>query len=77
MGNGTSYSIGGGTAIICAILALILIWYNCSANIATGYVKTICEKGMSIWDFVGLICCSPIYLLILIFFGAHFGIKLW
>ena len=76
--NRTSITIGGGgTWIICAILAIALLWYNCSTGVATGYVSGICQNGLGIWDFLGLICCAPVYLLFLLLGGASLGVRFW
>ena len=74
--NRTVLDIGGSlTWIVCIALAVAIIHFSCGAGTATGYVGEICSRGLNIWDYAGLICCSPIYLLYLII--ASGGLRLW
>ena len=72
----TVLDVGGSlTWIICIVLALVIIHYSCGAGTATGYVGEICERGLNVWDYLGLVCCAPIYLLIIIIFSG--GLRIW
>jgi hypothetical protein len=72
----TVFDIGGGlTWVICIVLALAVIHYSCADGTATGYLKDVCTRGLDVWDYLGLICCAPVYLLIIILFSG--GIRIW
>jgi len=72
----TVFDIGGGlTWIVCLVLALVIIHYSCGAGTATGYVGEICQRGLNVWDYFGLICCAPLYLLIIIALSG--GLRIW
>ncbi len=76
-GNPHAVQIGGGSIfLICAILAIALLWANCSHGYAEGYVGNICKNGASIWDMISIVCCSPLYLIFLIFF-AKIPLRFW
>jgi hypothetical protein len=51
------------------LAALSVIYFNCTAGTAVGYVNHICQTGFGIIDIVGLLCCAPVYLLIIIVLG--------
>jgi hypothetical protein len=75
-GPRTVVRLGGGlTWLVCIILAVAIIHFSCGAGSATGYVGEICSRGLNVWDYLGLICCSPVYLLILII--ASGGLRIW
>lgn len=68
--------IGGGlTWLICVIISLAIIHFSCGAGTATGYVGEICERGFGIIDYIGLICCAPLYLLAIIIMSG--GLRIW
>ncbi len=74
--NKTVIDMGGSlTWIVCIILAVMIIHFSCSTGTATGYVGSICANGLGIFDYIGLICCAPIYLLVLILTSG--GLKIW
>lgn len=54
------------------ILSVLLLYGSCTSGEATGYVKGVCETGLGIWDFVGLICCAPVYFIFIALNGAVF-----
>ncbi len=72
----TVFNLGGSlTWIICIGLAVAIIHYSCGAGTATGYVGDICSRGLDVWDYLGLICCAPVYLLLIIIFSG--GLRIW
>jgi hypothetical protein len=74
--NKTVVDFGGSiTWILCIILAVAMIHFSCAAGTATGYVGQICENGFGILDYLGLVCCAPIYLLYIIL--ASGGLRIW
>lgn len=76
MENRTVMDLGGSlTWIVCILLALAIIHFSCGSGSATGYVGDICARGLNVWDYIGLICCAPVYLLILIIFSG--GLRIW
>ena len=66
---------GSLTWLVCIAIALVLIHFSCGAGTATGYVGEICAHGFGIFDYIGLICCAPVYLLYLIL--ASGGLRIW
>ena len=67
---------GGGLFwFACIVVALLIIHFSCQAGTATGYVGGICQKGMQPLDFIGLICCAPVYLLIIVLMSG--GLRVW
>ena len=67
---------GGGLFwLSCIVLALLLIHFSCQAGTATGYVGDICEKGLSPVDFLGILCCAPLYLLVIVLLSG--GLRIW
>lgn len=67
---------GGGLFwILCIVLALLIIHFSCQAGTATGYVGSICANGLQPLDFLGLLCCAPVYLLILVLLSG--GLRIW
>jgi len=74
--NKTVFNLGGSlTWMICIALAVAIIHYSCGAGTATGYVGDICQRGFGVWDYLGLICCAPLYLLVIIAFSG--GLRIW
>jgi hypothetical protein len=74
--NRTVFNFGGGlTWVVCILLALAIIHYSCASGSATGYVGDICSRGLNVWDYLGLVCCAPIYLLVIIVFST--GLRIW
>ncbi len=72
----TVVDIGGSlTWVACIALAVLIIHYSCGAGTATGYVGDICQRGFGVWDYLGLVCCAPLYLLIIIIFSG--GLRIW
>jgi len=68
--------IGGGvTWLVCVLISLAIIHFSCSAGTATGYVGSICTNGLGILDYIGLICCAPVYLFIIILLSG--GLRIW
>src|SRR4030095_5757164 len=65
--NRTVVDVGGSlTWLLCIVLALAIIHFSCDAGTATGYVGEVCSRGFGLLDYVGLVCCAPLYLLIII-----------
>lgn len=74
--NKTVVDLGGSlTWLVCIILAVAIIHFSCGAGTATGYVGDICARGFGILDYLGLICCAPLYLLIIIITSG--GLRIW
>ncbi len=74
--NRTYVDFGGGlTWFFCIVLAVLLIHFTCAAGTATGYLGEVCLRGMNIWDFLGILCCAPVYLLFIIL--ASGGLRIW
>jgi hypothetical protein len=70
------FDIGGSLMwIICIVLAVLIIHYSCGAGTATGYVGDICQRGFGVMDYLGLICCAPVYLLVIILLSG--GLRIW
>lgn len=68
--------IGGSiTWIVCIIIILAILHFSCQSGTATGYLQTKCTEGLGILDILGIICCAPVYLIILVVFSG--GIKIW
>lgn len=68
--------IGGSiTWIVCIVLILAMIHFSCQAGSATGYLQTKCTEGLGIIDILGIVCCAPVYLIILVVLSG--GIKIW
>ena len=67
--------------IACSIISVLLIWSDCSSHNARGYIATVCENGIGIFDILALIFLSPLYLIFLLVnnfvFGGFAGVKLW
>ncbi|MEW6035996.1 MAG: hypothetical protein AB1529_05260 [Candidatus Micrarchaeota archaeon] len=67
---------GGGLFwFACIIIALLIIHFSCQAGTATGYVGGICQNGLSLVDFAGLLCCAPLYLLVIVVLSG--GLRIW
>jgi len=67
---------GGGLFwLACIVIVLLLIHFSCQAGTATGYVGNICEKGLSPIDFLGILCCAPLYLLVIVLLSG--GLRIW
>jgi hypothetical protein len=74
--HNTAVNFGGSfTWLVSIVLALLIIHFSCDAGTATGYVGEICMRGFEVWDYLGLICCAPIYLLYLILTSG--GLRIW
>ncbi|HSB46560.1 MAG TPA: hypothetical protein VLD37_00990 [Candidatus Bilamarchaeum sp.] len=74
--NKTVIDLGGSLSwFACIILAILIIHFSCGAGTATGYVGEICARGFGIQDYLGLICCAPLYLLAVIL--ASGGLRIW
>ncbi|MFN7991010.1 MAG: hypothetical protein U0R44_02515 [Candidatus Micrarchaeia archaeon] len=74
--NKTVIDLGGSLSwILCIVLALAIIHFSCGAGTATGYVGDVCARGFGILDYAGLICCAPLYLLIIIVTSG--GLRIW
>jgi len=74
--NRTVLDFGGSLMwVVCILLALAIIHFSCAAGSATGYVGDICSRGLDVWDYLGLVCCAPLYLLVIIFFST--GLRIW
>ncbi len=72
----TVIDLGGSlTWLLCVILSLAIIHFSCGAGTATGYAGEVCSRGLAIWDYIGIVCCAPIYLLYLII--ASGGLRIW
>ncbi len=69
------YAGGGLFWLACLVIALLIIHFSCQSGTATGYVGGICANGLSIWDFLGLICCAPLYLLLIVLLSG--GLRIW
>ncbi len=74
------YPVKGGIGgsifwVVCILLAVALIHFSCQAGTATGYVGSMCREGMKPVDILGLICCAPLYLLIIVILSG--GLQLW
>ena len=68
--------IGGSIFwVVCILLTVAIIHFSCQAGTATGYVGSMCREGMKPVDILGLICCAPIYLLIIVVLSG--GLQLW
>jgi hypothetical protein len=59
----------------CIAITLLLIHFSCQAGTATGYVGNICQNGMSPIDFLGILCCAPLYLLVIVLLSG--GLRIW
>ena len=66
---------GGFFSLACIAIALLIIHFSCQAGTATGYVGGICQNGLSLIDFAGLLCCAPLYLLIIVILSG--GLRVW
>lgn len=72
----TVIDLGGSlTWLACILLSILIIHFSCAAGTATGYVEQICTRGLNVWDALGMICCAPIYLLIIILLSG--GLRIW
>jgi hypothetical protein len=64
------------TFLFCSVLVLLVLHFSCGANSqATGMLKDVCTNGMGFWDYIGTVCCSPIYLFLLVIYST--GVKVW
>ncbi|MBI5222928.1 hypothetical protein HY990_00750 [Candidatus Micrarchaeota archaeon] len=63
------------TSLICIGIILAIIHFSCQAGTATGYVGGICKAGLQLQDFIGIICCAPLYLLIIVLTSS--GLRIW
>jgi hypothetical protein len=74
--NRTVINFGGSlTWIVCIILAIAIIHFSCGAGTATGYLGEVCARGLNVWDYLGLVCCAPLYLLFLVLTSG--GLRIW
>lgn len=48
------------------LAALAFIYFNCTGGTSVGYISHICTNGFGIIDVIGLICCAPIYLVVIV-----------
>jgi hypothetical protein len=72
----TVIDLGGSlTWIICIILSLAIIHFSCGSGTATGYLGEVCSRGIGVWDYLGIICCAPLYLLFLVLSSG--GLRIW
>lgn len=65
--------------IVCIVLSLFIIYSNCSAGMTTGYIGTICSKGIGLVDIVLMIFFAPLYLIMLLIMAGmvNGGWKFW
>ncbi len=74
--NRTVINFGGSlTWIVCIALAIAIIHFSCADGTATGYLGQVCMRGLNVWDYLGIVCCAPVYLLFLILTSG--GIRIW
>jgi hypothetical protein len=74
--NRTVVNAGGSlTWFACIILALLIIHFSCGSGVATGYVGDVCARGLNVWDYLGIVCCAPVYVLFLILTSG--GLRIW
>lgn len=75
-GNRTVINLGGSlTYLVCILLVVAILHYSCQSGSATGYVGDVCSRGLNIWDYIGIVCCAPLYLLIIILTSG--GLRIW
>lgn len=61
--------------IVSIILIIAILHFSCSTGTATGYVGNLCKNGLAIQDILGIICCAPLYLIIIVALSG--GLKFW
>lgn len=67
---------GGGVCVICAVAILMILHTSCTTpDATTGMLHNVCVTGMTIWDWLGTICCGPVYLFLLVIYST--GVRLW
>lgn len=61
--------------IVSIILIVAILYFSCQSGTATGYVGNICKNGLAVQDILGIICCAPLYLIIIVALSG--GLKFW
>ena len=61
--------------IVSIILIVAILYFSCQSGTATGYVGNICKNGLAVQDILGIICCAPIYLIVIVALSG--GLKFW
>ena len=66
-------SIAGTVVWLISIaLSYMFIHISCQSGNTIGYVNTLCLNGFGIIDYIGLICCAPIYMIIIVVLSIGF-----
>lgn len=58
--------------VLSIILSYMFIQISCQSGSAIGYINGLCQNGFGVLDYVGLICCAPIYMIIIVVLSIGF-----
>jgi hypothetical protein len=66
-------SIAGSVMWIASIIiSYLFIHISCQSGQAIGYINGLCQNGFGIMEYIGLLCCAPIYLIVIVVLSVGF-----